>query len=320
MTEDQRSAIVRMLNQDMEGEHGAIIQYLLHAYAMGEGEFAAEIEAVARDEMRHLHWLAEEIVELGGRPSLRSGPVTFEADEEGMPVSLGPGGPADWMEQNVGLERDAITLYRRHAAAIDEPGIVRLLKRIISDEMRHEGIFADLGEEISEEGTEPELTGEGGGAGNDTLPARTLEILQQGIRHEYTVVLQYLYHSFLAPCEIAEELEMQAINEMQHMGWFAEEVAEKGILPEMGHDPYDTSEDTADMLRADIAAERAVTMDYDEQLEELEDRQLVDLLTYIRDHEVYHDELFSEMLDEVKRAEAAKPQPTVGGLLGKKQK
>jgi len=319
MTEEQRSAIVEMLNQDIEGEHGAIIQYLLHAYAMGEGEFAAEIEAVARDEMRHLHWLAEEVVELGGKPSMKLGTVTFEAREEGVPVSLGPGGPVDWMRQDVGLERDAIALYRKHTAAIDDPGIVRLLWRIISDEERHEGIFASLAGEIPEKGVEPELTGKGVGAGEDTLPARTLEILQQGLHHEYTVILQYLYHSFLAPCEIGEELEMQAINEMQHMGWFAEEVAGKGIMPHMGHDPFDTSEDTADMLRADIAAERAVTMDYEAQLEELEDPGLKELLGYIRDHEVYHDELFSDMLEEVKKAEAAKPKPTVGSLLGEKQ-
>lgn len=108
---------------------------------------------------------------------------------------------------------------------------------------------------------------------------------------------------------------MQAINEMQHMGWFAEKVAGKGIMPQMGHEPFDTSEDTANMLRADIAAERAVTMDYEAQIEELEDPGLKELVSYVRDHEVYHEELFSDMLEEVRKAEAAKPKPTVGSLL-----
>ena len=54
-----KDKIVTLLNQDLEGEHGAIIQYLTHAYAMGEGEMACEIEAIAREEMRHLDWLAE---------------------------------------------------------------------------------------------------------------------------------------------------------------------------------------------------------------------------------------------------------------------
>ncbi len=51
--------IITLLNQDLQGEHAAIIQYLQHAYAMGEGEMACEIEAIAREEMRHLDWLAE---------------------------------------------------------------------------------------------------------------------------------------------------------------------------------------------------------------------------------------------------------------------
>ena len=63
--------IIQLLNKDLEYEHGAIIQYLNHAYGMGEGEIACEIEATARDEMRHLDWLAETIVSLGGTLSLK---------------------------------------------------------------------------------------------------------------------------------------------------------------------------------------------------------------------------------------------------------
>ena len=49
-----KEKIIALLNEDLEGEHGAIIQYLTNAYAMGEGEMACEIEAIAREEMRHL--------------------------------------------------------------------------------------------------------------------------------------------------------------------------------------------------------------------------------------------------------------------------
>ncbi len=68
-----KDRLITLLNEDLQDEHGAIIQYLNHAYAMGEGEMACEIEAIARDEMRHLDWLAETIVELGGKPSLERG-------------------------------------------------------------------------------------------------------------------------------------------------------------------------------------------------------------------------------------------------------
>ena len=49
-----KDKIIALLNQDIESEHGAIVQYLSHAYAMGEGEMACEIEALAREEMARI--------------------------------------------------------------------------------------------------------------------------------------------------------------------------------------------------------------------------------------------------------------------------
>ena len=43
-----KDKVIALLDEDLEGEHGAVIQYLTHAYAMGEGEMACEIEAIAR--------------------------------------------------------------------------------------------------------------------------------------------------------------------------------------------------------------------------------------------------------------------------------
>ncbi|GAJ05450.1 unnamed protein product, partial [marine sediment metagenome] len=37
-----KEKIIELLNKDLGDEHGAIIQYLIHAYAMGEGEIAFE--------------------------------------------------------------------------------------------------------------------------------------------------------------------------------------------------------------------------------------------------------------------------------------
>jgi len=49
-----KDKIIALLNRDIEGEYGATIQYLPHAYTMGEGEVIFEIKALAREEMRHL--------------------------------------------------------------------------------------------------------------------------------------------------------------------------------------------------------------------------------------------------------------------------
>jgi len=68
-----KKEIIALLNEDLEGEHGAIIQYLSHAYGMGEGEMSCEIEALAREEMRHLDWLAETSRRTGRHPQPDAG-------------------------------------------------------------------------------------------------------------------------------------------------------------------------------------------------------------------------------------------------------
>jgi bacterioferritin len=295
---NDKQAVIDMLNADMRDEHAAIVQYLQHAYAVGEGEEACEIEAIAREEMRHFDWLAEAIVELGGKPDMERGVVDLEGS-----------GPVEWMARDILAEEKAIAQYREHIAAIDDPKLKRLLRRILSDEEAHRDVFADLSDELAEEGAEASGPLEARSA-EDASP-HVLDILQTGVQHEYTVILQYLYHNFVMPeCEIGRELEMQAINEMQHLGWLAEEVAGMGGHPDIERTTLSLEDDTAQMLQADIEAERAVTMDYNRQLGEIEDEELHKLLSRIRDHEIYHDELFSDMLAEVQAAEK-EPEATV---------
>jgi rubrerythrin len=44
-------------------------------------------------------------------------------------------------------------------------------------------------------------------------------------------------------------------------------------------------------------------MDYNQQIEEIDHEELKALLVRVRDHEVYHDAVFSEMLEEVRARE-----------------
>jgi len=207
-----KDKIIALLNQDIEDEHGAIIQYLTHAYAMGEGEMACEIEAIAREEMRHLDWLAETVVELGGTLSLERGKMLME----GRAV-------VDWMKNNVQLEDGAINQYREHIKIVDDPKIKRLLQRILSDEESHHGDFKHFVDKAQREGAE------------DVRGSRqdgTTQTLNWGIEHEYTVILQYLLHSYMTRNEeVKEQMQDQAINEMQHLGWLAEEMVDSGSSP-----------------------------------------------------------------------------------------
>ena len=274
-----RDKIIALLNQGLEGEHGAIIQYLTHAYAMGEGEMACEIEAIAREEMRHLDWLAETIVELGGVPSLERGKMRISD----KPV-------ADWMRNDVLQEEDAIVLYSEHIKLIDDPKIKRLLQRILSDEESHHGDFEHFVDKAQREGAKDTR-----GSRQD----RMAQILNWGIEHEYTVILQYLLHSYMSPNkEVKQEMQDQAINEMQHLGWLAEEMVGGGGNPRIEHTEVDRSTKTADMLRADIQIEQKVAAEYDRAAKEIEAPDLKQLLLRIRGHEIYHTEVFSDLLKE----------------------
>ena len=274
-----KAKIAALLNQDLRNEHGAIIQYLNHAYAMGEGEMACEIEAFARDEMRHLDWLAETIVELGGTPSLERGKMLMGGETV-----------ADWMGNDVKLEEGAIKQYKEHINLIDDPKIKRLLKRILSDEESHHGSFEHFAEKSRKKGMKDVR-----GSRQD----KTTRMLDWGIEHEYTVILQYLLHSYMTPNEEAkEQLSDQAINEMQHLGWLAEEMVGSGGNPKIEHAEADQSSKTADMLRADLKIEKEVAAAYDRYAKETDDPDLKKLLLRIRDNELYHVDVFNDLLEE----------------------
>jgi bacterioferritin len=274
-----KDKIIALLNQDLEGEHAAIIQYLVHAYAIGEGEMACEIEAIAREEMRHFDWLAEIIVSLGGTPSLERGDMRTGGE-------LVP----DWMKNDVLQEEDGIALYEEHIKAIDDPKIKRLLQRILSDEKSHRGDFEHFVTKAQKEGLR-DLRG--------SRQDKVTQVLNWGIEHEYTVILQYLIHSYMTPNEdVKKEMEDQAVNEMQHLGWLSEEMVDKKGSPKIEHINVDRSTETTDMLRADIKIEKKVAAEYDRAAKEIEEPDLKELLTRIRDHEIYHADVFDDLLKE----------------------
>jgi bacterioferritin len=229
--------------------------------------------------MRHLDWLAETVVELGGVPSLKRGTM-----------KMGDGAVANWMTNDVSLEEGAIKQYNEHIEAIDDPKIKRLLKRIISDEKAHLADFKHFVEKAQREGAK-DIRG--------TRRDNVTKILNWGVEHEYTVILQYLLHSYMSPNEeVKEQMEDQAINEMQHMGWLAEELVGSGSSPVIEHTDVNQSTKTADMLRADIKIEKEVAAEYDRAAKEVDDPDLKKLLQRIRDNELYHIDVFNDLLED----------------------
>ena len=103
----------------------------------------------------------------------------------------------------------------------------------------------------------------------------------------------------------------------------------------MEHTPLALEGDPEHMLKADIAAEQAVTAAYSRQIPEIDDAGLKALVVRIRDHEIYHGEVFKGLLAEIEALEdrgekpasvaapsspaPTSPPPSVGDLFGKKQ-
>ena len=274
-----KKKIIELLNHDLEGEHAAIIQYLSHTYAMGEGELACELEAVAREEMRHLDWLAETITELGGTPTLKRGAMRTT----GETVS-------DWMKNDVLQEEDGISLYRKHIELVDDPGVKRLLQRILSDEESHHADFQHFVGKAKKEDVS-DLRG--------SLTNKDVDNANWGIEHEYTVILQYMYQSYLTKNEEAKkQFEDQAINEMQHLGWLAEKLIGMRSNPRIEHAKVKLSPRTANMLKDDIEIEKHVADKYEQSAGETDDTELKKLFLRMRDHEIYHSDLFGDILKE----------------------
>jgi bacterioferritin len=297
------TTVIQLLQEAAQDEHAAVIQYLRHAYSMGEGEEACEIEGIAREEMRHFWMLSRWIVRLGGSPTIARGFV----DLSGETV-------AEWMERDVQAEERAIKMYQDIIAQVDDPALRSDLERILADEMAHRDDFAGLAEELGspaeaalapetvEETEEIEQVAPAEAVPAPVVPERDLEALDWGVRHEYAAVLQYLVHSFLLRDEeVSRQLELQAINEMQHMGWLSEELTELDREMPLEHHDVDKSREPQSMLQADITLEHETAAMYSEFLKTMGTEELKELLERIRDHELYHEELFERLLERIAR-------------------
>lgn len=296
-----KDEVIRLLQADMRDEHGALILYLQHAYMMGEGEEAAEIEGAARDEMRHFRWLAQAITQLGGEPTL-----------DRTEMELGGTKHAQWMLRDVRAEEDAIAAYEQHRDAIDDPKIKALIERILTDERAHLELFHSLNEKATAETETAAME-----AAPEALDAEAASVLDYATRHEYTVVLQYLFHSFMTPDdEASREWETVAVNEMQHLGWFGEMAAESGMFPLFSREMIHKGEGTGDMLGADLAAEKAVAAAYARHADRFRadpaKAELVEILERAGENERFHIHMFGLMAERAASEQAPYQRPGVG--------
>lgn len=289
--------LVQMLQAAAEDEHAALIQYLRHAYMMGEGELACEIEGIAREEMRHFWILSRWTARLGGQP----------ATKRGFTDVSGTSAP-EWMQRNVAAEDRAIAMYEGYLARIDDPDLRADIEYILGDEHRHHDDFAHFVDKTTaaaatDAPVEPVVA----------LDPVDQESLSWAIGHEYAAILQYLVHSFLMMDkdeEISSQLMTQAINEMQHLGWFGEELVGAGGEMPLEHHPLTLPQAPEAMLEADVQLEHDTAAMYAQFITKMTDPGAKGVIGDAREQELYHKSLFTRLRKRLAAAEAPSATPS----------
>lgn len=209
-----------LLNADIRGEHDAIVHYLTHSWTVAE-VYGSRIESIARDEMRHLKWLAHTVVYLQGVPDF--------SPREAEPVLS----PNEALDIDIAAENQAIAQYEDHLARLGDPKVEALISRILIDERDHRRQFQEMAAEAPET-----LRAEGG---KDKPTAAVAQDLQQILSFEYRQILEYLFRYFVGVHGRAMGMtdEDRAVDEMKHMGWVAESMAFVGQFPRWQKAPGD---------------------------------------------------------------------------------
>jgi rubrerythrin len=103
----------------------AVLQYLHHAFLLEDQWASRQLEDVAIEEMRHLGWLSETLIERGGCPFWEAKRLELDDDAIRM-LELD-------QQREIEVEAD----YAQMTAAMSDPDIRRLFDRIGSHESYH---------------------------------------------------------------------------------------------------------------------------------------------------------------------------------------
>ncbi len=267
--------LISLLLYDVALEHSAIVQYLYHIFLITDANITSEIEEIARQEMRHLKWFAQKVVQLGGQ-------VVLDRIEDMISV----GGPdwADMLSKDVWAEEEAIRIYSQQLEIVKDDSVKRLLERVIKDEQDHRIEFSELAEKARE--------------GLVCLPLeeqkpdpKTLEVLNRFLKEEYQTIINYLYQFFHAKdCSYKDIMFDLAIESMVHMGKLGEKIGELGGMPDLSRVDFSQKplKSLQEQVRGEILYEQETGGEYKKSAESLQDPDLKRLFTFIENQEEYH--------------------------------
>lgn len=117
-------------------EYEVILQYLQHSFLLEDQYASRQLEEVAIEEMRHLGWLSEKMVDHGGCPFWNASRLEMTPD------------PVRMLELDQARELEVEADYQQMTAAMTDPEIRRLFDRIGAHEQYHAGLIGKLIERL----------------------------------------------------------------------------------------------------------------------------------------------------------------------------
>ena len=298
-----RNALIDMLNRDLADEHISVIRYLIHAYQAGEDTpLGSMMLSMAREEMWHMDWLADEIGEMGAEPDMKPGVYPHD-----------PTSNASLLRSYIEWEDNLIVAYAEQASQVDSPELKKILMQQSIESATHSKRFAAMLEKLGPEGEEP-LVYEDTGKFSPEMVGR----LKNEMTDEYRLVLQHLRHSFVfedESCPVGSELELTAMRHMKHLSHFAEELAEAGHDLEFVHPTIDASQSVELALQSDLALTQEARARFEElsQVPELEEHTGLKIEV---EHMISQEEFLAatvEGLMEEAEEPVAEPEPEAEG-------
>jgi bacterioferritin len=124
--------LIKLLNEDIEYEYAAAIQYVQHASTITGAEYQSiqkELLVHVDEEINHAKLLSEQVDYLGGVPTMEVLDRYTDKDAKKM------------LEQDLAGEQLAIRRYKERIKQAQELGLYGLeqvLKQILADEEEHE--------------------------------------------------------------------------------------------------------------------------------------------------------------------------------------
>ena len=122
--------IIKILNYHFVRELEATMIYTRNSFIMEPCDPSRVTEAISVDEMRHMWWLAELIVNRGGKPTMEHKELDFGGDDL-----------KSQLERQIELESEGIDCYQEHINSVDDQEVVGVLKHILDEEKRHRKEF-----------------------------------------------------------------------------------------------------------------------------------------------------------------------------------